>query len=74
LVQDYFVLVLFAADADADVHKGVEKPETRFKDSVSAGSSIICEFHFRSFRAGILHQQSALTIIIEVFTFAPVDG
>jgi hypothetical protein len=58
----------------AAVHNDVEKRESEFSLAVNAESSISCIPHFWSDRLRTLHQQSALTIINEVFTFAPVDG
>jgi hypothetical protein len=56
------------------VHKVVEKEEIRFSCFLNADSSMICVVRIVSCCARSLHQPSALTIISEVFTFAPVDG
>jgi hypothetical protein len=51
-----------------------KKRKRYFPISVSIGSSMSCGACVFSFCARSLHQQSALTILREVFTFAPVDG
>jgi hypothetical protein len=56
------------------VNNVVENEEMQFPSSLTFGSSTSCVVRVLSFCKRSLHQQSALTIINEVFTFAPVDG
>ena len=56
------------------VHKTVEKEGMELSYWLSIVSSMSCVVRVLSFCTHSLHQQSALTIASEVFTFAPVDG
>jgi hypothetical protein len=74
LVQADYLVSRGAERVSGTVHNVVEKQEMRFPDSINTSSSMSCVLHVRSFCVRSLHQQSALTIINELFTFAPVDG
>ena len=56
------------------MHNTVEKQEMRFTHSINVGFSMSYAFHLCSNWVRSLHQQSALTIVSELFKVAPVDG
>jgi hypothetical protein len=68
------IAVVTAGRNQAVVHKVVEKRKKQFSYSLNIGCATSCAACISSGSMQGLHQQSALTIMSQVFTFASVDG